>query len=602
MDVNDIFGFPNARTQVTELMPMISVSYLKTKQGWSFIGQCMFNLFDDAGKELWIRWTPQEFIDLVEEVWFSYTQTRHGLAAIRMLARENKPDDFRLWTRQHVAKAAIGAVQENASITEVADIARFMFGDCFICTNTERKTWWGFDNHHWSLLCGGNGLRQKFSRELVLIFEQMLPTLSGADQPVEAKEIFKKMRDKCSSIIRGLKEPGYKGKVMQECAEVLYARDFEDLSDEDHFLLGVKNGVYDFRGKNTELWGLRRGFPEDWITLQMNVPYNGNYTWEHEDVKEVMLFFRKVLYHQDMIDFVLGHKASCLVGGNKDKWLVIYIGETAHNGKTTIQKLDKHTFGKYCGKFSLGAVVGKTLDAGAADPEMATSKGQRLKYIDEANATQKFNFSFVKIATGNDEVRARKLYSNGGEMTPQYNLIMILNNPPEAKTSDAAIWERLVLVPCESRFIANPPVNEDEQWAKRTFKADPFIEQRLKQLSPAYHWVLTEYYKKYTREGGVKKPKAVVEKSQKYKYENDLFAQFVMSKLDKTERYLDFETLNDLYINFKQWHTDAFPKSHTPDKIQFEKELTRLLGAPEQPDSKWHSIKLKTTIKRFDRG
>ena len=596
MDTAVGFGIPEHTEQVNALLPMISEKFIQNRGNWLFLGQCLHNMFGEEGKDHWLKVTPEIFMDKVDDEFYKLRESRHGLSALRLIAKQCNKEAFTEWSHQVVLKACLGALQPTAGMTEIADIAKFLFGDTFLCTDADYKSWWSFEGHCWKKLSGGSKMKQKFSRELSVLFETVLQTLTMNDLPPEAKDIIKEMREKCIQTIRGLKNPSFKSNLLNEASEVCMNPEFTDLADEDYMLLGLKNGVFDFTTMTH-----RRGYPEDFITLQMGVPYLDHFTWDHPEVKEVMSFFRKVLYHDDLINFALKHKSTCCVGGNLDKLCMILIGETAHNGKTTTQKLDKHTFGTYCGKLPLGAVVGRTPDGGAADPANARTKGQRMVWIDEANQTQNFNFSFLKTVTGNDEIWARPLYSQGFIFTPQYKLFMPLNVPPGAKTSDSGVWERMALLPHESRFVVNPPADEDEQWRSRTFRADPFIENRLKELAPAYFWILTQYWVKYKQEG-LTKPEAVVLKSQKYKYDNDLFMQFVDNKVEKTERHLDFISLNDIYINFKQWHVDAYPKSHIPDKNQFEKEITRIMGPPKQdPETRWHGIKIKSAIQGFAR-
>lgn len=596
MGDNQKCGLPNDDEQITTLLSMFGKDFMSNRAHWVSIGQCLKNLYDEDGRGRFEEITPDVFKSELDEFYDDLRTTRHGLPSLKLLAKESNPERYSEWSHKSVFSAALGSLKDTAGMTEIADIAKFLFGDMYVFTT---DGWFEFEpnKHKWTKLIKGSKLQQKFSRELSTLYVEVYDNLNDMkDLPPEAKDLFKEMKERCKKIAKGLKEPPFKASLLEECSQVCFDDTFITNVDEDHMLLGLKNGVFDFSTMTH-----RRGFPEDFITHQASVSWKpGFYSWEHPDVKEVMLFFKKVLFHDELIDFSLKHKSTCCVGGNLDKFCMIYIGETAHNGKTTTQKLDKYTFGTYFGKLPLGAVVGKTLNSNEADPALAKTKGQRIVGIDEANQTQTFNFSFVKTATGNDEIFARPLYSQGFTFIPQFKLFMYLNIPPSAKTSDPAIWERLVLLPHDSRFVPNPPETEELQWEKRVFKADPFIDTKLKALAPAYFWILTQYWLKYKKEG-LTKPDAVLQKSQKFKYENDLYAQYVDGRIEKTDRQIDFIPLTDCYINFKQWHTDAYPKSHTPDKQQFEKELSRLLG-PLSPDSKWHGVKTKTTMQTFNRN
>jgi len=445
-------------------------------------------------------------------------------------------------------------------------------------------------------LDGGTTLKQKFSRVLVKQFVEIKGTIENIIDPEDKDDPNRRTLARCVTIIKGLKEQSFKNNLMAECSETFYIANFEDDCDENQYLLAFPNGVYDFK-----IMAFRDTYPEDWVTLQTGVDYK-DFDWDDQEVKDVMLFFKKVLYEQDIIDFTLGHKATCLLGFNMDKFLVMYVGETAHNGKTTYQKLDKWAFGKYAGKLPLGVIVGKTPEAGAANPAMAATKGKRLEYIDEANKTQQINYSALKTMTGNDEFIARKLFSNGGPINPQFTLIMVVNQPPKSASSDAAIWERFVMIPFDSRFTSSAPESVEEQWKKRVFPADPFIEEKLKKLAPAYMWILIQYFIRYQEEGGLKKPQAVLDKTKKYQKANDFFVQFKEGKLEYTGRNSDYVACDELYVQFKEWYKETGQPGNPAPKDEFYEEMVRILGPSSRDDHKrWFGYKIKVKITTFGR-
>lgn len=183
---------------------------------------------------------------------------------------------------------------------------------------------------------------------------------------------------------------------------------------------------------------------------------------------------------------------------------------------------------------------------------------------------------------------------------PQFTLEMYANEPPNATScaSDAGAWERYVWVPHESRFVTNPPSSEEEQWRTRTFKADPHINVELKKRAYAYLWVLVEYFDLYTKEG-LQKPEEVLKATAAYKQASDVYAQFIDSKIDKTDRHADYESLVAIYSDFKLWYTAAFPNTRVANHNDFGEELTRILGPPVGDEKRFHGVKLKKDIKTF---
>ncbi|MFS8159704.1 MAG: hypothetical protein ACMG6E_05730 [Candidatus Roizmanbacteria bacterium] len=594
------FEIPSDRKQLQAFLPLIKDEWFRDHSKWQFIGQCIFNILEDDGFELFQDFTIEQFTPEAQKQWSTYKHTSYGMGSIRCLARLGDSKKFQEYLQRVTGDASIGALRETAGTTELADIAHFMFRDQFVCTDVSRQIWYQFRDSKWQELNGGHILRQRFSRQLAPIFKALFDlfseTITNMDEEgsLDKDDPIIAMQANCKKIVRGLKTPAGKTELMRECSEIFYDEDFANLLDENPMLLGVKNGIYDFNIMN-----IRPGFPEDYVSFQAGVDYNPDYHQDHPDVIEVKEYFKELLNDDDIIKFCLGHKATCLVGGNLDKWLVMYVGETAHNGKTTLGKLDKHTFGRYFGKVPLGAMVGKTPDVGAANPVMADAQGKRLLQIDEANKKQKINESFLKTGTGNDEYHARKLYSNGRMITPQFTMIMIMNQAPKDLSSDPAIWERIEVLPFDSRYVSNPPESLEEQRAKRTYKANPMIDEKLKRMARPYLWVLIEEYKEYVTNKGLKKPKLVIEKTDQYKKSNDIYGIFITEKLEKSESKLAALLVEDVYIRYKQWFIESYPSTKPANKEEFEEEAKRFLGEPEGAIKKWKGYKMKTTVQKF---
>uniref|UniRef100_A0A6C0CGN3 Bacteriophage/plasmid primase P4 C-terminal domain-containing protein n=1 Tax=viral metagenome TaxID=1070528 RepID=A0A6C0CGN3_9ZZZZ len=597
MEEQTCYGVPASSVQCAKLLSLLGVGILGDHEKWKFVGQCVYNILGASGRSLFERYTPQKFQAELENFWSDLQKTKHGLAALKVMAKRANRSGLDLWMREVVHDAAAGSLVAYAGMTEIADLARFLFGHEFVCSDAKAQEWWHFNGIIWEKLSAGHSMKQKFSRELSPIYLQLLIELEG----VRDSEGINPLIKRCTEITRGLKEPGFKSVLMQECGETFFIKDFYSNCDEDHYLLGLPNGVYDFHKMI-----LRDAYPEDMITLQMGVPLDEGLSWEHPDVKYVMDFFRKVLYKPDLIDFCLKHTATCLMGGNTDKLFVMNIGPTAHNGKTTRAALDRFTFGKYSGKLPLGVLVGKTPDSTTADPALAGTKGTRLQQLDESNKLQEFNASFLKNNTGNDEIWCRPLYSNGFHMIPQFTLVLYGNEPPGSTSSggDAGMNERTVWVPHDSRFTMDAPDDEAEQWKTRTFKADPHIKIELHKRAHAYLWLLFEYLKRYKAEG-LKKPDEVLEKTRLYQYKNDIRKQFVDTFVEVTNRHADYVGSSDLFSSYRVWYGECFPdrKGKMGSREDFEGDLLRILKiSPIGGEKRYHGIKLKTEVRVFDRS
>tara|TARA_R110001632_G_scaffold112178_2_gene223167 strand:+ start:1032 stop:2804 length:1773 start_codon:yes stop_codon:yes gene_type:complete len=582
------FKIPNDQQQCQELLKMVDEDWLQKRQNWTFLGQLLHNILKEQGLILFERYTPEEFKNDCNEVFENFTKTVHGLKAFKTMTKRMNVQLFSKWQRQVIKAAALGAIDELAARTEIADISRFMFDFEFVCTDVKRQRWMHFNGGKWEVLSGGHSMKQKFSRELEPIFKRIYKNM----ETLEEDQKLIQMKKKCAQIIRDLKEPGQKETLLKECSEIFFVQDFEKDCDEQPMLTNFKNGIYDF-----EKMIFRPGYPEDMMTLQMNANYPENCTWEDEGVKYIQEFYRKILIDEDKRDYCLGMKAEYLTGGNDRKELVMHIGPTAHNGKTTSNDFDLFTFGSYADKLPSSVLTGKDVANGGANPALAGTKATRLQQIDETRKDQDFNASFMKVATGNDKIWARPLYSNGFSFTPQFTVIIIGNDAPSAKkcVGDAGAVTRWVWLNYDSRFVRNAPETEEEQWAKRIFPADPHIKFKLQKYPDEYVWLLVEIKKK-TNKHGIKVPADVIKKTEEYRYKSDPYLQFkdqclIQSKNARIE-------VKELYNEFKIWYSASFPGAKLDDRTIFDQEIERVLGDPAGSAGMYFGYKIKGEIKR----
>ena len=599
---HEIIGMPQASWICESLLGLLGESFFEDRQNWLMVGRCVKNSLGAKGLEIFKNFTHAKYSSETEQTWKTLSRSRHGLNSIKMMAERCNPDQFRAWQSDIATRAALGALGATAGITKIADIANFLYGYKYLYTGG--TSWWAFENNVWQKMTNAASLRQKFSRELSALFENIYNEVMHASMEDPENLELKKMAKKAENIVVGLQDPAFKSKVQIECQETFLQTKFEDETDEDPYILAMPNGILDMHGyKKGEIF-LRPAYPDDWVTLQTRASYYPDiYNWDHPDVKYYMEFMRKILPDRSTREFCLKHKGSCLMGLSKDKLIPLNIGETAHNGKTTIAKVDRQIFGTYSGKLPLGAIVGRTPEVNAVNPAIAATKGTRLQQLDEGNRQQELNASLFKLLGGNDEQWARKLFSNGGSFVPQYNVVMYGNSAPSTLNSagDSGVTERIVLIPHTSRFTSNPPESPEEQERLHIYKADPHICSELYERRDAGLWIYVEYLGKYLTEG-LQQPDAVLKKTKAYQYVNDPYKQFVDAKLEMTHNRIDYVPLREIYATFKAWFMDAFPGKRTENLENFAVELGKVINAtPEGGDRRMHGVKVKSDIRRVDR-
>ena len=79
--------------------------------------------------------------------------------------------------------------------------------------------------------------------------------------------------------------------------------------------------------------------------------------------------------------------------------------------------------------------------------------GKRLVVAAETEQGRRLNESRLKMLTGGEKIKARRMHENFWEFAPSHKLVLVTNHKPEVKGQDHAIWRRLRLVPFTARFI-----------------------------------------------------------------------------------------------------------------------------------------------------
>lgn len=206
-----------------------------------------------------------------------------------------------------------------------------------------------------------------------------------------------------------------------------------DRLDTDPWLFNCLNGTLDLRT------GERRPHcPDDLITKLAPVAYDPDAacpTWEG--------FLRQVLGDDATIEFVRRAAGYGLTGETREHCLFFLHG-AGRNGKSTMLKTLLAIVGDY------GATIPASLLA-AQDREqhstgLADLRGRRIVAAAELEDGKRLAESLVKVITGGDRIRARRLYQDSDEFEPTHKLFMAGNHRPEVRGTDEGIWSRILVI------------------------------------------------------------------------------------------------------------------------------------------------------------
>ena len=104
-----------------------------------------------------------------------------------------------------------------------------------------------------------------------------------------------KILNKCFYIkninktLNKLGDTSFKNNVMKECIGFFLDEKFEEQLNENPYLIGFKNGIYDLKEKR-----FRKGEPEDYVSFNTNIDYN-DYEEDDENYATLDKFLRTKL-------------------------------------------------------------------------------------------------------------------------------------------------------------------------------------------------------------------------------------------------------------------------------------------------------------------
>lgn len=599
-------------TEVKALLNLISDERADSRSDWFAIGSCLWNVTkgDDDGLMAWLEFSEQS--DKYNEaecicIWNSMKAYNYTIGTLKHYAKTDSPHEY-----AKICKERGDTLIDNAVDGGHNDLAKLLhneYGQEFVYSTTD-KTWYRFEKHIWADADKHFDLSERISDNngaIISCFRQHI-TLATAelrkmgrqekrrkkkrdeddedDDEKASEDVASKLHRKIdimNKLIRQCKTSNFKQSVMKECQEVFRSNTFTDKLNTDPYLVAFKNGVYDFKSDC-----FRDGRPEDYLSKCLPIVHNDYATVDHPAVMEVEAFFRQVLTDDQVRAYFLDQVCQLFVGGNEDKAFLIWTG-SGDNGKSVTQRLFEKMLGPLAVKVSTTLVTGEKTRTGQAAPELArTGNGVRWLVMDEPSQEEKITTGTLKNLTGNDSYWARDLHQKGKdtkEIIPLYKMHMLCNKLPGIKNPDDASWERIRVIPFESKFVDEDlcPATYEDRVAQKLFPKDKKFNQKIDDMLQPLAWYLISHWRKLTAERVV--PDKVRIATGEYRADNseDPRQEFVDEHL--REAAGESVHVDHVYDAYKNW----FRIEHRNEKLGLKHSvisaLSKLLG--KQVDKTW---------------
>jgi P4 family phage/plasmid primase-like protien len=571
---NKIYGRNNKKSKkgteediriANELVSLLSLKRSDDYTNWIELGFCLHNI-DDSLIDLWIEISKnnKKYKEgECENYWKNFKDEGLTIRSLHRWAKLDNPDSY----NEFMIKELNEVLKKSTTGTsyDVAKAFYEMYKYQYVVSSITHKSWYYFDNSKWCTMDGAykiiNELNENMVNQYLIMASRYSNMASKANG--EDKDRYLKIQEDCLKVSLKIRSSSFKDSVIKELLSLYYDPQFINKLDENRHLICFNNGILDL---NTMLF--REGRPEDYVSLCTNISYEP-YDKSNKLIQDVENFLVEIQPEDNMREYIIRFLSSCIAGHSPDEKIHIWTG-SGGNGKSVLVTLMQSCFGDYATTLSISLLTQKRAASNAATPELADTKGKRFAVFQEPDNNDQIHVGHMKELTGNDKIKARKLFKEPIEFIPQFKPVLTCNKLPTIPSTDGGTWRRIRVSPFEMKFVENPVEDYERK-----------IDKKLKEILPswkeAFMSILVETYKRYKKEGLIE-PDKVLEYTKQYEKQSDSLHEFIFGIIGKGEIDDNFN-LGELYREFTAWykltHTDKCTYNKNDIKYEIEEKLKK---------------------------
>lgn len=543
-----------AKKYVKLLNPERAIPY----SDWIYVCWALYGVSDTLFNEFveFSKLCPRKFTHKkCQEVWLeaknSNTKRRLGLSALRAWASEDNQNGFLEVLNEQISNHFEQC--DCSSEFGMAILLHIMYGNVFKCSSLKNHSWWYFNGTRWEELEKGYKLSILMSQEVCaeLFKVQAIYMQKAIAERGHGADLLRKKADSIHSIIKNLQGHAFKQRVIAECEHLFYHYGFEKILDNNYYLIGFANGVYDLKAGV-----FRKGIPEDYISASTEYNYE-ELDFENQQVKEVEQFMRDIQPDPKMNLYLWIYCSSFVEGGNKDQKFVIFTG-SGSNGKSKLTILLQNALKQYYGTVPIELITKERGSASGAQPEMEDKKIVRALTMEEPEKGAKIYTSYIKLITGGTPIMARGLYKSPIYFIPQFKLLISCNDKPIIEADDNGTWRRMIVIVFGIKFVKEPKL-PFERLMDRSLNA------KIETWQMAFMWLLLKkYYPMYAEHDlDYFEPDDVRLATNQYKEDSNVFIEFFNSGEVLPDEKSKIQT-KQLHEIFKLWFEQMYNGTKVP--------------------------------------
>ncbi|WP_331719416.1 phage/plasmid primase, P4 family [Streptomyces sp. NBC_01187] len=249
---------------------------------------------------------------------------------------------------------------------------------------------------------------------------------------------------------RTMSTPGMKALLQQAKAAPALSLD-PDVLDGDPYTLCTPAGVIDLRTGQQHKPDPERDLHSRATTVAAEPMPTPRWNRFLDDT------FGKDAKGRELVDFLhllLGYSITGDVGAQ----ILPFLWGKGANGKSVLLDVMIQILGDYAD----AAPPGFLMDKGAFaehSTELTELHGRRIFVCSELKPNDKFDEARVKLLTGGDKIKARRMRQDYFSFTPTHKLWLLGNHQPEVGTGGHAFWRRIRLIPFEKVIPAHRKID-----------------------------------------------------------------------------------------------------------------------------------------------
>ena len=578
-----------------KLALVLSQERATSQSTWIEVGYCLHSISPTllpawiGFSKKWELWVDSKDCEKQWDWYNKNNNNNYTIGSLHYWAKSDSPDDYKKIIRDSLSGIVHSSVGSSGSHADVANVIYHYFKDCFVCANIKDSSWFYFNERKggkWEETEMGHELRKRLSNDIVDVYNYYggIYKNRANDLLLEDEDAAKLQSDKhtkCLEIQIKLKDSVYKDKVMKECKEKFYDKDFIDKLNDKKNLVGFENGIYDLNESE-----FRSGLPSDYVSLSTgyslpvdikNLPVKldeitdlVNSMDDYDELNDALEDFLAKVFPIDRVrEYTMRFLSSCLSGEIREEKFYFWTG-SGGNGKSKLVELIDFVLGDYSRSMDVAFLTTKRGSSSSASPELENIKNARFVYMSEPEKTDLIYVGKLKQMTGGDKMTTRALFKGTTQFKPQFKIVLMCNDLPQLGGNDGGIWRRIEVVKYLAKFTDNVrSVNHE----RHQYLADNQLTAKLEQWKLVFIIKLLQKYVAYDKEGTCP-PQEVKDETKQYKTSNDLIANWVDDRIIECE---EFTTFDDLYDDWESYCDDeGIQPKQRPEKKEIKGELMKM--------------------------